>query len=540
MSDLVASISAESYGQKRQWTILHSLGVAEMALVLGCAVALAAELSPWFDEGWTLSLARNWVTIGHYGHFSMGKPVPSTILNTGFPAVALYALGFKLFGIGVWQARLVSVVVLFLAYLFFHRLVHSLMDVRLADSAVAVSLLAGHLHGHPVFLGVQVLGEMHAVMWLLLAYWLTLQAWTKHRAWLAPAALCYALSLMTKPQVMPFLGVSLGLPLLWVWRRHNALALKRLLSLACAVGVALGGILITWNVYLRHHTLSDSISRDPYAMVRDTKTLFIYVIALSPALRFRILLAVAMLSIGPLAFLGVIWFGSTKFRCGRTGFVSPKEQIVLMVWLLCASWILWYTVLSIGWPRYLAPATFLGSLFGALWLQQCYLPRLRAMLRGSMRQSQSLLNRGKSTAVWHWMCLVLAPVALMTGAILPAVQAKTILQRQGGSHALEEVTDYLNAYMDGEDLLETYESEVFFLLDRNYHYPPDIVQHLANEEVFLGRDVPPYHYDLSVYRPTYLLLGPAGRLFKVYEEYLRTHVVTEVLRNARYVLYKLP
>src|SRR5262245_17583307 len=61
--------------------------------------------SAWWDEGWLLLIARNWVEKGHYGRFVDGLPSPLNPTN-GFPVIAPVALGFQLFGIGVWQGRI--------------------------------------------------------------------------------------------------------------------------------------------------------------------------------------------------------------------------------------------------------------------------------------------------------------------------------------------------------------------------------------------------------------------------------------------------
>ena len=73
-------------------------------------VVKPGRLTPlWFDEGWVISLARNWVELGHYGHLKMGQPVSTSVLAAGLPVVAPIAASFRLFGIGAWQARLPGV-----------------------------------------------------------------------------------------------------------------------------------------------------------------------------------------------------------------------------------------------------------------------------------------------------------------------------------------------------------------------------------------------------------------------------------------------
>ncbi len=90
-----------------------------LLLLLMAFISLEDIPVPWFDEGWTLSLARNWVVAGHYGHLLMGEPVQITILNAGFPVIAPVALSFRLLGVGVWQGRFPGVLLTLLALFFF-------------------------------------------------------------------------------------------------------------------------------------------------------------------------------------------------------------------------------------------------------------------------------------------------------------------------------------------------------------------------------------------------------------------------------------
>src|SRR4051794_25121995 len=65
----------------------------------------------WWDEGWTFSVARNWVALGHYGRLLDGQLAPPG-LEAAFPVTGLVALSFRLFGVGIWQGRLVGVIFL--------------------------------------------------------------------------------------------------------------------------------------------------------------------------------------------------------------------------------------------------------------------------------------------------------------------------------------------------------------------------------------------------------------------------------------------
>jgi len=64
-------------------------------LFLGAATVYLESVPPiGWDEGWTLSVARNWVELGHYGRLSLGEKVPSG-LQAALPVTGAVALAFN-------------------------------------------------------------------------------------------------------------------------------------------------------------------------------------------------------------------------------------------------------------------------------------------------------------------------------------------------------------------------------------------------------------------------------------------------------------
>src|SRR5437870_10861170 len=80
-----------------------------LALIFLGTVNLESAPPIWWDEGWTMSVARNWIERGFYGRLLEGEPAqpgPEAHLTV----TALIALSFHLFGVGVWQARTVGLI----------------------------------------------------------------------------------------------------------------------------------------------------------------------------------------------------------------------------------------------------------------------------------------------------------------------------------------------------------------------------------------------------------------------------------------------
>ena len=101
---------------------LRQSAPAFAGLLLLAALTINLNRTPamLWDEGWTVSVARNWVELGHYGRLSLGEKALAG-LQLAFPVTGLVAFAFKYFGIGLFQARLVITVYLVatLALLFY-------------------------------------------------------------------------------------------------------------------------------------------------------------------------------------------------------------------------------------------------------------------------------------------------------------------------------------------------------------------------------------------------------------------------------------
>ena len=124
----------------------------------------------WWDEGWTLSVARNWVERGHYGRLLDGQ-LATGGLQAALPVTGSVALSFKLFGVGVWQGRLPGVVAMLVALALISALAARLFDRRVALATLFVLLFMSiHPQLHPLIMGRQVIGEMYMFCFLLAGY----------------------------------------------------------------------------------------------------------------------------------------------------------------------------------------------------------------------------------------------------------------------------------------------------------------------------------------------------------------------------------
>src|SRR5262249_9419018 len=336
-------------------------GVTALLALLVFLAVLKLEPTPplWWDEGWTLSVARNWVEKGHYGRLLVGKPAPPGLEAT-FPVSFPVSLTFRFFGVGVWQGRLaiLSYMLGTLAVVFY--LARRLYSRSIAVATVLVLLLMlPQIEIHPIIVGRQVLGEPPAMFYLLTGYAFFLLA-LEGRLWLLPVVVGFwGIALITKAQVMPFWAASLIIPLaiaLWSknWRRSSLFAI----SFICSV------MLYVMLLWLWHGFLQQTFPQSPMLGMYQ-------VTALVGAVPSRAIALFVVLAYGLPTLLGLC-YGVLSFIRKKEKFVpgSQREVVRLALLVLAGSWFAWYTTLSVGWARYLFPAAFIGSVFVAAMLYE--------------------------------------------------------------------------------------------------------------------------------------------------------------------------
>jgi hypothetical protein len=100
-----------------------------------------------------------------------------------------------------------------------------------------------------------------------------------------------------------------------------------------------------------------------------------------------------------------------------------------------------------------------------------------------------------------------------------------------------QVAEFLNTQTVPDALIETYDSELFFLLDRRYHYPPDQIHVELIRRNVLHQDVS-IDYDPLAADPDYLVVGPYSKLWQLYDPVLATGAFRLLRAYSRYDVYE--
>ncbi|MHB1318217.1 MAG: ArnT family glycosyltransferase [Anaerolineae bacterium] len=471
----------------------------------------------WWDEGWTLSVARNWVELGHYGRLLNGEPVPAG-LSGSFVIVAPVALSFRLLGVGIWQGRLPGVLFMLGALGMMTDLARRLYGARVAVITLGTLLLLLGPGVSPILQGRQVLGEVPMLFYLVAGYSCLLTAFRRPVAFLPLTALCWGLALASKAQPVPFWMLAVGVPI-------GASLFRRRWRAATILVVAALGSVALWRLMPVVQQLivgPDLVERESLSGLRDVTAL---VFAVANRLSSLQILMISAPSVAAGLFYE-LWLRVRR----QIPIVDPAVDTArLSLWVLAGSWMAWYIGASVGWARYLFPAAFLGAPFGAAMLgaildDMSY----RDIVRRAAQTMTMLRVREGARA------LLLILLVVWTIAVTPAVFFAHYLV--GADDSVTQVATYLNDEVSDSALIETYESELFLLLDRRYHYPPDQLTVPLNRRTFVGQDVE-IDYDPLAADPEYLVIGNQALVWGLYDPELVAQHFALVLETRRYQVY---
>lgn len=517
---------------------MRILAIAALILVILVASLADLERVPplWWDEGWTLNVARNWVELGHYGQLLNGQPAPPG-LSAAFPTVASVALSFKLLGVGIWQGRLPGVLYTIATLMLLYFLARGLYGSRVAISTLVMLLLiARDSFLHPIFVGRQVLAEMPMLFYLLAGYASFLLALRRSVGFVVLAIAVWGVALITKVQVVPFWTASLCMASL------GAL-FSRQWKLAGLWGVGLAGSYMASQVWQRSQQLilnGGTVAQTPLEGLFDiTALVFI------PSVRLKVLALTAQVALPTILGLGyVVWKRFRRFKPVSPDFELDVMRLALLS--LVGSWCVWYVLLSAGATRYLFPAAVIGSMFVAVMLHDL---TDQFNFRSTVARLSARLKQRRFDG---WSVGTFLVVSLLVAMFILNLRwvAEQIVSVDTQGTAVTEIAGFLNTRTAPGALIETYDSEILPFLNRSYRYPPDqlhveLIRRLQ-ATYDLGIDASrfyidelPINYDPLAADPDYLVVGPLNELWRrPYDAVLSTKAFRLLYANSRYQVYE--
>lgn len=449
---------------------------------------------PWFDEGSHLHVPKTLVQYGVYAdRSSEGFRFYGPTIGVGPTVMLPVAATFKVFGIGLLQARMVMAVFLIAAAYMFYRLVENISGKWVAWIALALMISSRSV----LFLeyGRQLLGEVPGFFFLMLALYLWYSKWNEnHWMRLTLIGLLFGLAIITKYQYLLFIAPTL----IFAWlldalyyktSSHRHFLLPGLLA-AGSFGI--------WQLITLTY-LGPATALENWALLRDS--------AQGAAFNFN--LDQLSTNLGELtsraAYLGVLVpaliYGFLVSLPRSTDGVKRG-----IIFLLAAFNLLWYVVASIGWIRYAFPGLAISSIFVAnlfFAMANGFKINWGAGLFRPLFDAQNSYR----FAIAFWLLVII---------MLP--MAKTVLEIAFPEPAsAQQMSVYLNENVSQDAVIETWDPEMGFLTNHNYHYPPNALLAVAVDQIYYsGVPVQNSYHFVQTEQPEYLLLGVFSKWTEIY------------------------
>lgn len=488
---------------------------------LGLFIVKLDEIPPlWFDEGWTISVAKNWIDTGHYGRLLLNEPISARWIAHPIPVTGPIAISFKLFGFGIWQARLPGVMYSLGLLIVIYLISKIIFDNTSAKFTIFFLLFAPLPSLSLFWNGRQVLGEVPMMFYLSCGYLFFFIGLTKSKWYIFLAAIFWGIALTIKRQVIPFWIISIMIPLLLSIKLNNRSVSKLILMLI------LSSVLVTIAVFAIQNWLEQDLILygQPMEGILSTSAFVTNINIRKASLLFGFIYG------GP-SIIGVV---NVRKKLSKNCMNTSSNalyylNVCLVTFIVC--WFVWYVGLSIGWQRYLFPVVLFGSIYLGNFVKQYTIENNINNLILNASDFILLRNINKNN-LYSVLVFIIIPIILSS-----TIQSN--LQFISGSHnMLQEMANYINLETNEEDIIELYDSELLPFLNRSYHYPPDQIQVELNKRTFLQMKDVQINYDPLSIDPDYVLIGNYGELWGLYAPLIESGKIILIQEYPPYKLYK--
>lgn len=471
------------------------LAIGAMLVYFFAFYNLTRYPAPWFDEGSHLHVPKTLVHYGVYADISSdGFRYYGPTIGVGPTVMLPIAAMFQLFGVGLLQARIVMALYLLAAVYGFYRLVEYLSGKWIAW--IAVALMVSSRGVLIIYYGRQLLGEVPGLFFLVLGIFLWFSKWEDDRNWkrLSLIGLLFGLAMITKYQYLLFLAPTLILSWLLDIFYYKTSSHRNFL----VPGIIAAGSFGIWQLLTLQY-LGPSTALENLQLLRAS--------AEGAAFNFNIhqlttnLNTLASRSIYLEALLPALIYGF--FVCIPRTRDGQNSSVIFMLVILNLAW---FVFSSIGWIRY----AFIG-----LALSSIFVARLFYDITGGFKFDWSLgrfhfLFDKKNTyriATSIWLLAII---------VIPMSKKVVVIASPGPDYA-QQMSVYLNENVPQNTIIETWEPEMGFLTDHNYHYPPNALLAVAVNQVYYSGEPVQDRYDfIQTEKPDYLLVGEFSKWTEIY------------------------
>ena len=370
--------------------------------------------------------------------------------------------------------------------------------------------------------GRQVLGEVPGLFFVVAGLGLWFATWDK-ATWrqLGLVGLLLGLAMVTKNQYLLVLAPTLGL----AWLANLVYYRATPQRIFIVPGLVAGACFALWQVYMILYLGPATASENLAALRTATAGA---ALVFSPDLMKRGIQELLSLKVYLGWLFPILIYGLFLALPRRR---EGQQWGVLLI--LIAVNLIWYVVASISWLRYAFPGLAFASLFVARFfydLTDGFHLKISSLWQAWREGQSAWLKQAMRLALLLWLAAMI---------VVPLGQtAKQIVLP--GFNAPAAMATYLNEHVSPEALIETWEPEMGFLTDHNYHFPPPLLLNQAVGYIWLGKPSPAQEYTfVQDEAPDYVLIGGFARWVGLYpQDWLATHY-RPVANIGNYELYAL-
>ena len=468
----------------------------------------------WLDEGFVLQGPINLLRYGKYAMKSVeGFRILDQPLIPNGPGIVLpLTLMFKLFGIGLIQARMLMVgFLLFTAFSYFF--LSKYLYGTIAGLISILLLIALPVEGF-IWFGRQTLGNIPALGYFCIGYILWLRSLDDKRILTSiGAGLLFGLTMITKGQYTLIIPVLIILAFFdWVYYKQIGIQkfiIVLLTSITCyLLWHIVQGYLVGWENWPQH-----------IESIRGSARVTVYAFRFKriPGTIWFLMRSGIAIVIVP-GFLYMLWLS-------RQRTMDSIRSMLLILFILV--WSAWFVIASVGWPRYAIDLYAAGAILTGKFLKD--------VIRSNQKplDENNIFNKNKYIKFPSFIILIAIIAFALFGFVL---QIKGISSKSDKSPQL--FAAFLQKNIGKNTVIESWEWELDTITDLNFHHPTNdwvdkytaILQYNENIEV---------NYDPFEYNPVYLIDGPFSKWTGIYSNQLANGCCDLLNTTGPYDLYRI-
>ncbi|MFC1466049.1 MAG: ArnT family glycosyltransferase [Candidatus Brachytrichaceae bacterium NZ_4S206] len=470
----------------------------------------------WIDEGFTAQGAMNLVRYGQYAMKSAeGFRVLDQPLIANGPGIQLpIAASFAVFGIGLWQMRIVVFAFAFgalIAFMIAGKKLYGTAAALIAATLLIALPYEGFLYYSRIAMG-NVPGLFYFFAGLVL--WLKLVE-TRRWHWAMGAGLLFGLSLITKGQYAFYLLPCLGVMTLADILYYRSVGLARL---ALVIVLALG-VFAVWS-FAQYRIVGPENYPVHVAAVRANAVITVLrfeISELPTRLGYLLSKGVSFLHLPALAY--ALWLARERSARGLAQAFVPTFVLFGFAW---------YLIASIGWARYAFEPYAVGFLA---------VGNLVVALALSLHRAWSSASQlDKSLDVSGVIGALTLTLIICAGAY--GLGKRVVQVTDAPDRSAEAMAAYLVSHIDPNAVIATGEWELAIQANMNYLHPEDHWVNLATLHTH-GSPQDMSAYAPLMHRPAYLIDGPFSKWAELYRDELENGCCELIFRAGLYDLYRV-